>query len=271
MNDWIAAVILGVVEGLTEFLPISSTGHMILCEPVLGLDFEEPKWRVFLFVSQFGAILAVIGYFWHELWRQIISERPPQLSNHILVKLFAAMIPTGILGLLLDDFMETHLLKPLPVAIALIVGAVLIEIIDRRCRRTDENMTLADVTIKQAVILGFCQCIAMWPGTSRSGATIMGGLVMGLTPKVAAEFSFFLAIPTMLAAAAKQLLDYHQDLSRDNLGMILLGTFVSFVVAWVVIAWFMNYIRTKPFTIFSVYRVVLGLVVIGWWVSARGS
>ena len=124
MNDWIAAVILGIVEGLTEFLPISSTGHMILVQPLLGLNFEEPKWRVFLFVSQFGAILAVVGYFFKDLWRQVVTERPKQVTDHILFKLFLAMIPTGILGILLDDLMEEYLLFPLPVAIALIVGIV---------------------------------------------------------------------------------------------------------------------------------------------------
>jgi undecaprenyl-diphosphatase len=267
LSDYLAAVILGIVEGLTEFLPVSSTGHLILVQPLLDVDPEQPTWRVFLFVSQLGAILAVVAYFWRDLWRRVLAKPLGGLGSHIVVKLVAAMIPTVALGLLLNDLMEEHFesgaYAPAYVAGALIVGAGLILWIDRRFRRPGE-MTLEDITLRQAIAIGLFQCLAMWPGTSRAGATIMGGMVLGLTPKVATEFSFYLAIPTMFAAGGYRLLKYHRDLTGDGLGIVLLGTAVSFVVALAVVAWFMSYVRSKRFTPFAVYRVVLGVAVLGW-------
>jgi len=264
VNDYLSAVILGIVEGLTEFLPISSTGHMLLVQDWLGIDPQQPQWAVFLFVSQVGAILAVVAYFGRDLTRRVL--RPPHTGwrHHILTKLVAAMVPTTILGYLFDDLMERYLLWPVPVAVALIVGAGLIEFIDRRFRRSGP-MTLDDVTLRQALLIGLIQCLAMWPGTSRAAATIMGGMVLGLTPAVATEFSFYLAIPTMLAAAAKQLLDYYADLNAGSAGVILLGTGVSFIVALAVVAWFLNYVRRRRFTPFALYRVALGVVVLVLW------
>ena len=266
MNDTLRAVILGIVEGLTEFLPVSSTGHMILVEPLLGIDDAAPIWRVFLFVSQFAAILAVVAYFFRDLWKRTFKPASADWQKHIFTKLFVAMIPTGILGFLFDDLMETYLLNPLAVANALIVGAVVMEFIDRRYRRTGP-MQLEDITLKQAFTIGALQAIAMVPGTSRSAATIMGGMVLGLTPAVAAEFSFYLAIPTMLAASLKQLADYYKLLTFENLGVILIGSAVSFIVALAVVAWFMAYVRRRRFTPFAIYRVVLGVIVLVWWVN----
>lgn len=268
MNDYLASVILGVIEGLTEFLPVSSTGHMILAQPLLDVDPERPQWRVFLFVSQLGAILAVVVYFWRGLWRRLLARPDGRLRDHMLAKLTGAMIPTIVLGLLFNDAMETHFesgpYAPAYVAVALIVGAVLIWIIDRRFRRTGE-MRLDDVTLRQAIAIGLIQCVSMWPGVSRAAATIMGGMLLGLTPKVATEFSFYLAIPTMFAAGGYRLIKYHRDLTLDAAGVVLLGTAVSFLVALVVVAWFMNYVRSKPFTPFAVYRVLLGAAVLAWW------
>jgi undecaprenyl-diphosphatase len=264
LNEYLAAVILGIVEGLTEFLPISSTGHMLLVQPLLDVDVRQPQWAVFLFVSQLGAILAVVAYFGRDLTRRVVHPASGGWRRHILAKLGVAMIPTVILGAAFDDLMERYLLAPVPVAVALIVGAAAIELIDRRFRRK-ADMGLEDVTLRQAFLIGLIQCLAMWPGTSRAGATIMGGMVLGLTPAVATEFSFYLAIPTMLAASAKRLLDYHADLSANNAGVILLGTVVSFFVALVVVAWFLNYVRRHRFTPFAVYRVILGVMVLVWW------
>lgn len=276
MNDYLVAIILGIIEGLTEFLPISSTGHMIIAQPLLGVDPEADggsnKWNVFLFVSQLGAILAVVVYFWRDLWRRTFHAKAAHWPDHILVKLFAAMVPTVIIGLALDDWMEATFEKsangPVYVAIALIVGAALIYWIDARFRRTGE-MAIENVTLIQAIAIGFCQCLAMWPGTSRAGATIMGGMVLGLTPRVATEFSFYLAIPTMLAAGGYRLLKYREQLTPDALGVILVGTAVSFVVALAVVAGFMSYVRRRKFTPFAIYRVLLGVAVLAWCWSAR--
>ncbi len=259
------AVILGIVEGLTEFLPVSSTGHLILVEALLGVDGDDPKWKVFLFVSQIGAIAGVVVYFWRDLWRRTFHPPTGRWHQHVLTKLAAGMIPTLALGLalggLMEQYLETGPRAPLVVAGALIVGAGLIEFIDRRFRRRGP-MALEDVSLRQAFGIGVIQCVSMWPGTSRSAASIMGGMVLGLTPSVAAEYSFYLAIPTMLAAGAKRIWDYRAHLSGDDAGLILIGTVTAFVVALLVVAAFMSYVRRYRFTPFVVYRIVLGLAVL---------
>jgi len=269
LSDYIAAIVLGVIEGLTEFLPVSSTGHMILAKPLLGIDDGQPLWRVFLFVSQLGAILAVVTYFGRDLWRRTFAPAPA-LREHLYVKLFVAFVPSVALGLLLNDYMEAYLeegpFAPYAVGGALILGAGAIEWIDRRYRRAGPQ-TLDDVTFRQALLIGLCQCVSMWPGVSRAGATIMGGMVVGLTPRVATEFSFYLAIPTMLAAGAYRTLKYRADLTSDILGVVLVGSAVAFAVALAVVAGFLQYVRTKRFTPFAVYRVLLGLAVLAWHLS----
>lgn len=271
MDDYIKAAILGVVEGLTEFLPVSSTGHMILVQPLLGIDKEQAVWKALLWVSQFGAILAVIVLFWKDLWRRTIQPESKDWKDHVLTKLIVAMVPTIGLALALHDYAEKYLENPPAVGAALIVGAILMLWVDRCFRRSDDQK-LEQVTLKQAFWVGAIQCLSMWSGISRSGASIMGGMALGMTPRVATEFSFYLAIPTMLAAAAKTLLKEYKHLSADGIGVILLGTGVSFVVALVVVAGFLKYVRTRRFTPFAVYRVVLGLVVLAWYFGAnRGT
>lgn len=267
MSDLIRALVLGVIEGLTEFLPVSSTGHMILALPLLHVNAELPHWRVFLFVSQLGAILAVVAYFWRDLWRRALHW-PGGWRTHVFTKLAAAMIPTVVLGLLGNDFMETYFENsrtgPPATAIGLIVGAAAIVYIDRRFRRAAEQ-TLDDVTLRQAFLIGLIQCISMWPGVSRAGASIMGGMALGLTPRVATEFSFYLAIPTMLAAGALRLWKYRGDLTADAAGVILAGTLAAFVTALLVVAAFLSYVRSRSFTPFAVYRVALGAGVLAWY------
>lgn len=258
---------LAVIEGLTEFLPVSSTGHMILAMPPLGVDETQPTWKIFLYVSQLGAILAVIAYFWRDLVRRVLLSRAGW-RDHLVTKLAAAMIPTVALGLLFNDFMEKHFEEgeyaALIVAGALIIGAGLILWIDRAFRR-EGDMTIEQISIKQAMYVGFFQCLAMIPGTSRSGATIMGGMVLGLTPRVATEFSFYLAIPTMLAASGLRVVKHAGKLNSESIGIILFGTALSFVVALGVVAAFMNYVRRRKFTPFAIYRVLLGIAVMIWY------
>lgn len=269
MSDYLRAVILGLIEGLTEFVPVSSTGHMLLAQPWLGVDPEQPLWKVFLWVSQFAAILAVIVYFGRDLWRRTLQTPISAWQRHILTKLFVAMVPTVVLALLLHDFLERWLENPPSIAVALIVGAVAMELIDRRFRR-DVPQTLEDVTLRQAFAIGVLQCLSMWPGISRSGASIMGGMALGLTPRVATEFSFYLAIPTMLAAAARTLWKYRHDLNVQGWDTIALGCAVSFVVALAVCAWLMNYVKRHRFTVFSAYRVLLGAAVLAaWWFGLK--
>ncbi len=262
---WLESVILGVIEGLTEFLPVSSTGHLILANHWMGIDPEQPTTRAFLFVSQIGAIAAVVIYFWSGIWRRLRTFSPMTWKRHAFTKVLVAFLPAALIGLMVNDFMEEHLEgNPMIVAIALILGAGVIELIDRRCR-VEKPMELEDVTYRQALIIGLAQCISMVPGTSRAGATIMGGMAAGLTPRVATEFSFYLAIPTICGAGTLRLMKYHEDLNAENAMVIGVGTLVAFVVALAVVAGFMSYVKRYRFTPFAVYRVVLGVVVLVAW------
>jgi undecaprenyl-diphosphatase len=266
--DVINTIVLGIVEGLTEFLPVSSTGHLILTERVLHVDGDQPPWNVLLWVSQFAAILAVVLYFWRDLWRRTFRPRTRFWEEHLLTKLAAAMLPTIVLALLFKKFLDPLENMPVAVAGALIIGAVIMEFIDRKFRR-NVPQDLEHVSIQQAFLIGLIQCLAMWPGVSRAGATIMGGMALGLTPRVATEFSFYLAIPTMLAAAAKTLWSHRAELNTANAGLIVVGSGVAFVVALVVVATFMGYVRRYRFTPFAIYRVVLGAAVLIVWFANR--
>ncbi len=267
MNDAIKAALLGIIEGLTEFLPVSSTGHMLIAEPLLEVDPELPLWRAFLFVSQLGAILAVVVVFWRDLWRRVFHPPAGGWSNHILAKLAAAMLPTIAGALLLENWIEANVesqtVAPIATAAALILGAGVMELIDRRCRRS-RPMTLDDITLKQAALIGLIQVISIWPGVSRAGATILGGMALGLTPVVATEFSFYLAIPTMFAAAGYRLLKHGDELTTPMASVLLLGTAVAFVTALLVVVAFMGYVRRYRFTAFAAYRVLLGAAVLLW-------
>lgn len=264
MNDAIRAVILGIVEGLTEFLPISSTGHMILIGPWLGISEDDPFWKTFFIFIQLGAILSVVIYFWRRLWRLIVTPGPGPISEHMLVKLAVAFLPAAIIGKLAGSWIKGHLMQPLVVAGALIVGGLLIIAIERR-NRHPKVLDAANVPLRFALLIGFAQCVAMIPGTSRSAATIMGALLLGLSAPAAAEFSFFLAIPTMFAAGTYELYKARHDLVMDQAAILGLGFAVAFVVALAVIAAFMRFIQTHRFTAFAIYRIILGAVVIAWF------
>jgi undecaprenyl-diphosphatase len=268
VSDWLRAIILGVVEGLTEFLPVSSTGHMILVQPLIGVSPDLPTWKTFLWVVQFAAILAVIVYFWRDLWRQTFQPEARNWREHLVTKLLVAMVPTVVLALLLHSLAEKYLETPPSVAAALIVGGVAMLYIDRRYRR-DGQQRVEDITLTQAFLIGTIQCLSMWSGISRSGATIMGGMVLGLTPRVATLFSFYLAIPTMLAASAKTLWKYRHELTGDGVEIVLVGSVVAFAVALAVVAFFLQFVRTRRFTIFAAYRIALGVIVIAWYVVSR--
>ncbi len=261
MSDTVRAIVLGIVEGLTEFLPISSTGHMVLVEPLLGIQGGDPFWNAFDIFIQIGAILAVILYFWRRLWRLTFHPAEQPIHQHFLVKLFIAFLPAAVLGKLAGDFIEGYLKFPLPVALALIVGGIGILLIERVSTRPKVS-DAGTITLTQAFLIGVAQCAALWPGMSRAAATIMGGLLVGLSTAAAAEFSFFLAIPTLVAAGGYSLLKHRHDIHGEGALLLGIGFFVSFVVALLVVAAFMRYIQTHKFRPFAIYRIVLGLVVL---------
>ena len=264
MHDGIKALILGVIEGLTEFLPVSSTGHMVIAMPWLGVDGQLPLWKVFLYFIQIGAIGAVVLYFWRRLWTRIMVRPTRGWGKHLATKIFVAALPAAVIGYPLDKVMEKYLENPLTVAIALIVGAAAMVWIERRYR-TDKPITIDDVSLKQALLVGLSQCVACIPGTSRAMATIMGGLIVGLPASVAAEFSFYLAIPTLCGAGALRILKHRHDIHGDQFAILGMGFAVSFVVALLVVAAFMRYIQTRKLWPFAVYRVALGVAVLAWW------
>ena len=269
MTDTFRAIILGIIQGLTEFLPISSTGHMILAEPLLGIKEgtisvdQVNFWRdVFDIFIHLGTIMAVVLYFWKILWQQTLKiDRTQPIYEHFLVKLFVAFLPAAIVGKLFHRQIEEYLKTPPIIAGALIVGGILIILIERRVKWPRFN-SAASVPLLTAFLIGVAQCFGMIPGTSRSAATIMGALLLGLSPLAAAEFSFFLAIPTMFAAGFFSLFKHRHEIHAEQVNLLGLGFFVSFLVALLVVASFMQYIRTHKFTPFAYYRIVLGAIVI---------
>src|SRR5882672_9163809 len=257
MTELVYALILGVVEGITEFLPISSTGHLILASALLGATDE--RWKVFNIVIQTGAMLAVVWEYRARFFRIDI----PLYRN-----LIVAFIPAAVVGLAFSKYIKAHLFHAVPVALAFIVGGVIILIVEKRTAVPRVESTGA-MTWRDALKVGIAQCFALIPGTSRSGATIIGGMLFGLSRKAATEFSFFLAVPTLLAAGGYDLWKNRHALSANDLGMWAVGVVVSFVAAFVVIRWLIRYVATHDFKPFAWYRIAFGLVVLltaylGW-------
>ncbi|WP_062343455.1 undecaprenyl-diphosphate phosphatase [Novosphingobium sp. CCH12-A3] len=266
MDTIVTAILLGIVEGLTEFLPVSSTGHLILATELFGYDAHQ--WAMFNVVIQLGAILAVVVQYWRTFWAVgmgLLKLNP--MSLRFLRNLLAAFVPSAILGLALKDYIDVLLGSPSVVCWALIVGGVAILLIERSAK-TGELTGIGELPLRQALGVGAAQCLAMVPGVSRSGATIMGALAMGIERRTAAEFSFFLAIPTMLGATTLELLDNRDALMTGTMGVgwteIAIGFAVSFVVALAVIRMFVAYVSKSGFRPFAWYRIVAGAIALVW-------
>jgi undecaprenyl-diphosphatase len=253
------ALILGIVEGFTEFLPISSTGHLILVGDLL--DFNNEKGKVFTIVIQLGAILAVCWEYRAKIGEVVSGIGSDKAANRFLLNLFIAFLPAAILGLLFIKTIKFYLFHPLPVAIALIVGGLLILWAERRDHVVDVEQ-VDDMDWKHALKIGLAQCLALIPGTSRSGATIIGGLLFGLSRKAAAEFSFFLAIPIMFAATFYDVYRHHEILEFDDLGMFAVGFIAAFFSALLAVRGLMRFISNHDFTVFAWYRIGFGIVIL---------
>lgn len=258
--DYLNAAILAIVEGITEFLPISSTGHMILVESYLPLGTSEGFAEAFMVLIQLPAILAVVLYFWKDLW-PIGNKHGFNTTILLWVRIGVAFIPAVVLGLLFDDYIEEKFFNPITVAIALIVGGVVLIAVDRE-NRVAKTQTVHEISTLKALAIGFFQCLAMIPGTSRSAATIIGGLLLGASRPAAAEFSFFLAVPTMSGAAALTLFKHGLSFTAREWVLIGIGSLISFTVAYAVIAFLMQYIKRHTFVGFGYYRIVLGVLVL---------
>src|SRR3954468_2020977 len=259
------ALILGAVEGLTEFLPISSTGHLILVSDLLGLNDEKGK--VFDIVIQLGAILAVCWEFRVRIGRAFSGLGSDPVQQRFAANLFIAFVPAALVGLAFQRAIKEHLFNPTSVAIALIVGAIVIFAVEAWYRRrgTARVMSVYDMTWKDALAVGIAQCFSLIPGTSRSGATIMGGMLFGLSRAVATEFSFFLAIPIMVAAFGYEMVKNRHALSAGDLGHIAIGFVVSFVFALVAVKALIRYVMRHDFQAFAWYRIVLGIAVLAYF------
>lgn len=249
------AIVLAIIEGLTEFLPISSTGHLILGASLLGMDTSNSFLKLFTVAIQFGAILSV-GVLYFKRFFQ---------SLQFYFKLAVAFVPAAIFGVLFSDKIDQLLESPLGVAIALLIGGFILLGVDRWFAQADAHST-EQITYKQALKIGIFQCLSMIPGTSRSAATIVGGMSQGLSRTLAAEFSFFLAVPTMLGATLKKLYDFYQagyQLNSQELKLLALGNIVAFIVALLAIKFFISFLQKHGFRLFGWYRIVVGALIIG--------
>ena len=274
--ELLKAVLFGIVEGVTEWLPISSTGHLILLNEFITLNVSDEFRSMFDVVIQLGAILAVIVLFFHKLnpFSPQKSEGEKKQTWQLWFKVVAAIIPSGIVGVLFDDWMEAHFHNATVVSIALIVYGVAFILVERRNARRVGGKTVEDVyaiDYKTALLIGCFQCLSLIPGTSRSGSTILGAILSGVGRSAGAEFSFFMAIPTMLGASAIKGLKFLLSgvaATGTEIGVLIVGCVVSFVVSLLVIRGLMEYVRKHSFSAFGVYRIILGVVVLVYFALA---
>ncbi len=272
MIELLKAVLFGIVEGVTEWLPISSTGHLILLNEFITLNVSEEFGSMFDVVIQLGAILAVIVLFFHKLnpFAPSKSAGEKKQTWNLWFKVVAAIIPSGVVGVLFDDWMDAHLHNGIVVSIALIVYGIAFILVERRNQgkhlRTINDVH--DIDYKTALMIGLFQCLSLVPGTSRSGSTILGAILIGVGRSAGAEFSFFMAIPTMLGASAIKTLKFllsGVEATGTEIGVLVVGCIVSFLVSMVVIKALMEYVRKHSFSAFGVYRIVLGAVVLAYF------
>ncbi len=274
--ELLKAVLFGIVEGVTEWLPISSTGHMILLDKFVKLNVTEAFYEMFQVVIQLGAILAVIVLFFHKLNPFSPKKDLTQKKDtwQLWAKVIVAVLPSAVIGLFLDDWMDEHLYNYVVVAIALVVYGVAFLFLERGDKENRIDNVYA-IDYKTALLIGAFQCLALIPGTSRSGSTILGAIILGVGRSAGAEFSFFLAIPTMLGASALKLLKYAKEIMEGaaaapngtELGVLAVGCVVSFVVSLLVIKGLMEYVRNHKFSSFGIYRIVLGIAVLGYFMA----
>ncbi|MCI8383482.1 MAG: undecaprenyl-diphosphate phosphatase [Clostridia bacterium] len=280
------AILFGIVEGITEWLPISSTGHLILVEQFVKLQEVSPEfWGMFQVVIQFGAILAVVLLYWNKIWPITVNKKDAIQSKGILSylnkdimilwsKILVACIPAGVIGIFFDETFEALFYNPFCIAIALIVfgiGFIGVENFNRKRKSDKVKEKNSQITYKDAIIIGFFQLLAaIFPGTSRSGATIIGGLLIGLSRPNIAEFTFYLAIPTMLGASLLKLVKFGFAFTGMELMILLVGMVVSFFVSVLVIKFLMNYIKKHDFKPFGYYRIALGIIVLAYFCLMKG-
>lgn len=280
--DIIKSIILGIIEGITEWLPISSTGHLILADEFIKLDMSKEFMEMFNVVIQLGAILAVVVIFWKKLWPftldkskgyNYITKSGGIIKKDVMdmwFKVIVAMLPAAIVGIPFDNLFEEHFHNYIVVSAALIVYGILFIIIERRNDGKKPKInSIADISYKTALIIGCFQALSLIPGTSRSGSTILGAIIIGVSRVAAAEFSFSLAVPVMFGASLIKLLKFGFSFTGAELAVLLVGTLTSFLVSVVAVKFLMNYVRKHDFSAFGYYRIALGAVVLAYFLIAR--
>lgn len=256
------AIIIGIVEGITEFLPISSTGHMVLIGNLINFNQQYGNFpKYFEIVIQLGAILAIVVLYWNKIWNSLKNLMPGKWGFKMWTNIIIAVIPSAIVGLKFDNKIEGKLLYPIPVAAALLVGGILMILIENKFRGKYKTKSMDDVSLKQAIFIGCFQCLALWPGMSRSASTIMGAWICGLSSPAAAEFSFFLAIPTMVGACGLKVFK-GGVLTPNEVIALGVGFIVAFIVALVVVEKFVNFLKRRKMRIFAVYRIFVGIILL---------
>lgn len=258
-------ILFGIVEGYTEWLPISSTGHLILVENLIHLDQPEEFFNVFKVVIQLGAILAIVVLYWHKLWpfspRKTRAQREDTLV--LWAKIVIASIPAAVIGIPFDDIIDSHLSTPVVIGITLLVYGVIFIVLEKyyRGKSFAINRT-SEIDLRTAFLIGCFQCLSLIPGTSRSGATILGAMLLGCSRGASAEFSFFLGIPAMAGASLIKMIKFGFGFTGTQILILLLGMLISFIVAIYTVRYLMGYIRKHDFTVFGYYRIVLGIIVL---------
>ncbi len=258
-------ILFGIVEGYTEWLPISSTGHLILVENLVHLDQPEEFFNVFKVVIQLGAIMAIVLLYWQKLWPFSRSKTRSQREDTLVLwaKIFIASIPAALIGIPFDDLIDSHLSTPTVIGITLLVYGVLFIVLERAYRgRSFAIRKTSQIDIRTAFLIGCFQCLSLIPGTSRSGATILGAMLLGCSRSASAEFSFFLGIPAMAGASLIKMLKFGFAFTGAQIAILILGMVVSFIVALYTVKYLMGYIRKHDFTVFGYYRIVLGIIVL---------
>ncbi len=265
MLDVLKVIILGIVEGITEWLPVSSTGHLILVGDLLSPGMSDAFMEMFNVVIQLGAIMAVVVIYFHKLnpFSPRKTNKQKMLTWQMWIKVVIASVPAGVVGILFNDILDELFYKPLPVAIMLIVYGVLFIIVENKNARRRPSVTkISELTVSMLLWIGFFQMLALIPGTSRSGATIVGALLIGVSREVAAEFTFFLAIPAMCGASLLKLIKFGFHFTGAEFGLLILGCVVSFGLSIAAIKFLMNYIKKNDFKIFGYYRIILGGIIV---------
>ncbi len=271
MLEILAVIILGIVEGITEWLPISSTGHMLLIYKIFNINESDPFWSMFLVVIQLGAILAVVLLFWNKLWPFHKPDRDEDgifkiISRRKLImwlKIFVSCVPAAIVGLTIDDWIEEHFYNYVVVAAMLILYGILFIVVENRNRHRKATVRkISQISWSLALMIGIFQMLAIIPGTSRSGATILGGILLGMSRGLASEYTFFLAVPTMLGASLLKLVKFGGGFTGTQILYLVLGMLIAFVVSIWAIKFLLRYIKSHDFKVFGWYRIALGIVVL---------